>query len=64
MLAEQHKEITDFITEYNKHGPKILSQYDNHNGVYNNVADDDDDDEDEVVDQRTRKVSITIVTLL
>ena len=60
--------------EYNREGPKILSQYDNTNisnatnavdhGSSNYDHDHDYDHDHEIVDQRTRKVSITMVTLL
>ena len=55
MLAkQQHREIADFIMEYNKEGAKILSRYE-HTGHI--VEEGPNADIDKVVERRTRAVS-------
>ena len=58
MLAEEHKEISNFIVEYNKEGAKILSQYEN------SVITEDYVENDDISDQHVRTCSITMVTML
>ena len=58
MLAEEHKEITNFIMEYNKEGAKILSQYEN------SVITEDYAENDDISDQHVRTCSVTMVTML
>ena len=54
MLAEEHKEISNFIMEYNREGTKILSKYEN--DVSNGPMDETYPQVDEI-DPRSRKVS-------
>ena len=63
MLAgAEHKEISTFITEYNKEGAKILSRYNSSNmsvtneGAYAVI--------DHVDDEHTRKVSAALETII
>ena len=58
MLAEEHKEISNFIMEYHKEGAKILSQYEN------SVITEDYAENDDNSDQHVRTCSITMVTML
>ena len=56
MLAkEQHREIADFIMEYNREGAKILSRYQHTDHTIDEGPDVD------VVERRTRNVSNTCV---